>query len=176
MLRRTLSPEAQTTQTTESTFPAGNRLPTWIPVNPPDSQPSLGQRTGRFNSLVGHDRSADGAGRRSASPGQEPEPARRAPVRAAGGSAIGRTLASSRAVAAPTPDRRLGDENDLPLDVHSVSPPLIVRQPSRPDRNIHADRSGDEPIRQGSDGPPSSLHHLTATSRWGIADWASCPL
>ena len=90
--------------------------------------------------------------------GKEPEPARRAPVRAAGGSAIGRTLASSRAVAAPTPDRRLGDENDLPLDVHSVSPPLIVRQPTRPDRNIHADRSGDEPIRQDSDGPPSSLH------------------
>jgi hypothetical protein len=45
------------------------------------------------------------------------------PVRAAGGSAIGRTLASSRAVAAPTPYRRSGDENDLLLDVHSVSPP-----------------------------------------------------
>ena len=85
--------------------------------------------------------------------GQEPDPARRAPVGAAGGAAIGRTLASSRAVAAPTPYRRPGDENDLSLDVHSVSPPLIVRQPTRPDRNIHADRSGDEPIRQGSDGP-----------------------
>ena len=59
VLRRTLSPEAQATQTTESTFPAGHRLPTWIPVNPPDSQPSLGQRKGRFNSVVGHDRSAD---------------------------------------------------------------------------------------------------------------------
>jgi DNA-binding HxlR family transcriptional regulator len=43
------------------------------------------------------------------------------------GSAIGRaperTLASSRAVAPPTPYRRPGDENDLPLDVHSLSPP-----------------------------------------------------
>jgi hypothetical protein len=59
VLRRTLSPETQTTQTTESTFPAGNRLPTWIPVTPADSQPSLGQPTGPFNSVVGHDRSAD---------------------------------------------------------------------------------------------------------------------
>ena len=59
-----------------------------------------------------------------------------------GGSAIGRTLARSRAVATPTPYRRPGDENDLPLDVHSVSPPLIVRQPTRPNRNIHADRRG----------------------------------
>jgi hypothetical protein len=91
--------------------------------------------------------------------GLEPERARRAPVRAAGESALGRaperTLASSRAVAAPTPYRRPGDENDLPLDVHSVSPPLIVRQPTRPYRNIHADRSGDEPIRQGSDARPA---------------------
>src|ERR1700733_1726332 len=95
--------------------------------------------------------------------GRHRNAARRAPVRAAGGSAVGRTLASSRAVAAPTPYRRPGDENDLPLDVHSVSPPLIVRQPTRPDRNTHAYRSGEEPIRQGSDGPPSSLHHLLAT-------------
>jgi hypothetical protein len=52
--------------------------------------------------------------------GQEPDPARRAPVGAAGGAAIGRTLASSRAVAAPTPYRRPGDENDLPLWVGLV--------------------------------------------------------
>ena len=56
----------------------------------------------------------------------------------AGRRSDGRSPAAG-AAAAPTPYRRPGDENDLPLDVHSVSPPLIVRQPTRPDRNIHAD-------------------------------------
>ena len=64
--------------------------------------------------------------------GKEPEPARRAPVRTAGGSAIGRTLPSSRPVAAPTPYRRPGDENDLPLtSIASLLPSSSDNQPAR---------------------------------------------